>query len=459
MLILALFGAAHAADDPFAMAPQVHVLPNGLTVILEENHRTDSIALNLAYGVGSRDERPGELGCAHLFEHLMFEGSANVPTNAFDGWLTAAGGWNNAWTSEDVTAYHMAFPSGALDLALFLESDRVAFLETGLTDDNVANQQAVVLQERAEGYAEPNGRDWDAISRLTWPEEHPYHHPVIGTVEDVDGFETPAVIDFWRRHYKPQNAVLALVGNFESAQVLDQVRYWFADVPDAGPPEPRVTELRVTELRVTEPSPLPDPLVGRHGFLEDDVEERTLHMVWRTVPLGHADEAALDLLGQVLNGGRGTRLDDRLYYDSQLATDDSAFQYSMEIGGQFFVSATSPGTKLKKLEKVILDELRRIETEPPTAAELDRALRTLKGHALDRLESNENRAELLVECHRNTGDADCLRAEWARYQAVTSEDLVQVAKRYLGPEARNTLSVVPRGDTGALPGAVAVELP
>ena len=232
--------AAALAADGFETQASVHTLPNGLTVILEESHRTDTVALHLAFGVGSRDEREGEKGCAHLFEHLMFEGSANVPTDQFDAWLTQAGGANNAWTSEDTTAYHMTFPSGALDLALFLESDRLGFLDAGLVEENVSNQQLVVLQERNEGYANPNGRDWDAMSRLTWPADHPYNTPVIGTVADIEGFAIDKVRAFWERHYRTQNAVLSLVGNFEEAQALERVAFWFSDVPDKGPPEARV---------------------------------------------------------------------------------------------------------------------------------------------------------------------------------------------------------------------------
>lgn len=448
MLIFALLGAAVATEPSLELTPQVHVLPNGLTVLLEENRRTDSVALHLAYQVGSRDERPGELGCAHLFEHLMFEGSANVPTNAFDSWLTAAGGSNNAWTSADLTVYHMTFPSGALDLALFLESDRMGFLDAGIDDDNVANQRSVVLQERAEGYAQPGGRNWDALTRLTWPPGHPYHHPVIGTVEDVSGFQTDAVLDFWRRHYRPRNAVLALVGNFDPDEALERVQTWFADVPDRGATEPRA-------VAPVEPGERP----FEDGMLEDDVEERTLYLVFPTVPLYHDDEPALDLLGRVLSGGRGTRLDDRLYYGSNLATSSAAFHFAEEIEGQMMVTASAPKTSLRRLDRVMSAEIARLVSQPPTEAELDRARRATRGWLLDRLEDNAERAEMMVDCWRAKGDGDCLADEWARYEAVTPDDLVRVARTYLTPERRLTLSVVPRGRGGALPGARTVELP
>lgn len=442
-----LLGVALGAD-PFATHAEVHKLDNGLVVILEESHRTDTVALNLAYGVGSRDERDGERGCAHLFEHLMFEGSKNVPTNKFDEWLTSGGGENNAWTSEDQTVYHETFPSGALDLALFLESDRMGFLDAGLVDENVANQQKVVLQERNQGYAEPNGRDWDAISRLTWATDHPYHHPVIGTVADIEGFRTEAVRSFWDRHYRSRNAALVLVGNFDKAAALERARHWFADVPDRGEPVPRVTEPVANGERP-----------NRHGLLEDDVEQRTLYLVWPGVDEQHADAPALDLLASILSGGRGTRLDDALYYDKTWATDEGAFTYPMQLGGQFFVYATHHKTPLATLQEKALEVVHAVPGTPPTDAELDRARRALRASILDRLEAPWDRAELLTECWIAHGDPNCLPKEWARYEAVTTADVARVAKQYLVDVEPQTLSVVPRGDDGAIDGAVPVELP
>ncbi len=443
-----LASALAGAPDPFHTDARVEVLDNGLTVIVEEQHRTDTVALNLGYGVGSRDERDGEHGCAHLFEHLMFEGSAHVPTNRFDTWLTAAGGDNNAWTSEDRTVYHETFPSGALDLALFLESDRMGFLDAGLTAENVANQQQVVLQERNEGYAEPNGRDWDAMSRLTWAPDHPYHHPVIGTVADIEGFEVDRVRDFWRRHYRPRNATLVLVGRFDAEHALQRVRHWFSDVPDNGEPEPRLAP----------PVPAGDP-PHRHGVIEDDVEERTLWLIWPGVHEGHDDAYALELLGWVLSNGRGTRLDDALYYDREIATDVNAFASSQELAGKFIAYASHRRTPLPKLYARVLREIRELAEEPPTEDEVERARRSVRAWVLDALESPSRRAELLADCHRVHGDPNCLSEEWARFEAVTAEDIRRVARAYLVDVEPQTLSVVPRGDRGAMPGAVPVELP
>jgi zinc protease len=448
MWTLFLMVTAQAGDDPFATQATVHTLDNGLIVILEESHRTDTVALHLAYGVGSRDEGAGEFGCAHLFEHLMFEGSANVPTNQFDGWLTQAGGGNNAWTSEDLTAYHMTFPSGAIDLALFLESDRMGFLDSGLNTENVENQQLVVLQERNEGYAEPNGRDWDSISRLTYPEGHPYHHPIIGSVADIEGFAIDKVQSFWDRHYRSRNAVLTLVGAFDSEEVLGQITHWFSDVPDRGD----------ASERPVGPAPRGD-VPHQHGVVFDEVEDRSLYIVWPTVPVRHADAPALELLSMVLSGGRGTRMDDALYYDKDLATSSWAWAYGSERSGQFLVAAGHHKTPLKKLYKKAMQLGRSFVDEPPTEAALHRARQGVRTQMLDQMEAPWNRAEILTDCQRFTGEPNCGPAEWARYEAVTVDDLVRVAKTYLIDVEPQTLSVVPIGDTGFIVGAVPVELP
>ena len=443
----ALWMTAWAGEDPFALSPVAVVLDNGLEVFVEEDRRTDSVALHLHYGVGARDERPGEYGCAHLFEHLMFEGSANVPTDQFDTWLTQAGGWNNAYTSDDETAYHMVFPSGALDLALFLESDRMGFLDAGLHEANLTNQQQVVLQERAEGYAAPHGKEWDALQRVLWPSSHPYHVPVIGTIGDVEGFQIEAVRDFWSRHYRSRNAVLAIVGNVNAEEAIARIEHWFRDVEDAGAPEVRVTEHV--------------PYTGsemKAGMIEDQVEDRTLWVAWPTVPLGHVDEPALDLASYLLSYGRGTRLDERLQLAGK-ATENGAYHFSGEIDGQFLLIARSERTPLETLDKIQRKEIARLAKKAPKFDEVERALRAVRGGMLDRIATPQGRASAIVDCWRLTGEADCVGRDMARYEAVTPEDIRRAVETWLTEERAVTLSVVPAGDSGAMPGAKNVELP
>lgn len=437
---------ALAVAAPIDVEHRVEVLDNGLTVILAEDHNTDTIALHLHYGVGARDERPGEYGCAHLFEHLMFEGSEHVPGSAFDDWLAGAGGENNAFTSSDQTAYHMTFPSGALDLALMLESDRMGFLEAELTQENLENQQKVVLQERAEGFERPGGRTWDALDLVGWPEGHPYQHMVIGTIADIEGFTKQGVIDFWKRHYRPRNAVLSLVGNFETEAALERVKHWFSDVPDTGEPEPRDHEVPI------------DPTVIQGDWkLEDRIEDNRLYLAWPTVSQAHPDSYALDVLSEVLFGGQGTRLSDAMYYDKSVLSDLGAFSYTPEIGGMFIVYLHSDDLTLPEVRKKFDKAWAKHTKKPFTQAEIDRAVKSMRAGELDSLETLNGRAQTLVDCFTHEGDPNCTDDRIARYEAITPADLERVLS-YFRPEPM-TLSVVPNGSDAALEGATLLELP
>jgi zinc protease len=453
--MLTLLALSALAADPLLTEASVHTLDNGLTVVLEEDTRSDTIALHLHYGVGARDELAGEFGCAHLFEHLMFEGSANVPNNAFDTWLTEAGGWNNAYTSADQTAYHMAFPSGALDMALFLESDRMGFLLAGLDQANLDNQIKVVLQERAEGYASPHGRDFDALGVLQHPVEDPYHHSVIGTVADVEGFKIDAVREFWTRWYRPENAVLVLVGNFDDEEALARIEHWFSDVPNPGPAD-RQWSNRGKSPRGGNP---PWQVVPASGVIEDQVQDRSLYASWSIPGQSHPNMPALEVLSWILSGGRGTRIDDALYYDKNLTNDASAFAWYSDLDGVFIVSASTTKPKLSKIDKAIDKTIAKLSTTPPTDDELERAKRSIRSYLEGMMESPEDRAEQIAECMRMYGKPQCLDEMWTRVDAVTADDVVRVAEQYLVPEGRVSLSVVPPGDSGALDGATPVELP
>jgi len=420
-------------------------LPDGLVLVVEEQRRTDVVALHLKVNVGSRDQAPGEGGCAHLFEHLMFEGSAHVPNNAFDTWLTAVGGDSNAWTSEDETAYHMTFPAGATSLGLFLESDRMAFLGGGLTAENLKNQQDVVLRERAEGYARPHGRDWDAISSLLFPEGHPYHSPVIGTEGDIRAFSLDATKNFWNHHYGPKNSVLALVGNLSVADAESAAARWFEDVPAEAPAPPRAGFQELAPRRVD-------------AYLEDAVEDWTLYLVWPGPARFTKDEAALDLLISMLSGGRGTRLDDALYYKGGLASEVWGEFYAGDLGGPFVLSATTPKAQLPKIEAAIQKEIAGLIANPPSERELERARVARTSELLSQLERPEDRANWLADCQATTGHPGCMTEVWQRYQDVTSADVVEAARHWLSDDRRVSLSVIPTGKGGALPGATLVEL-
>jgi predicted Zn-dependent peptidase len=329
-----------------------------------------------------------------------------------------------------------------------LESDRLGFLDSGLNEENVLNQQSVVLQERATGYASPHGRDWDALFKLAFPENHPYHHPVIGTVADIEAFETTKVQTFWSKHYRPSNATLALVGNFNSEEALEQITHWFSDVPDRGPVGSRPV------------SPDQRDWPHLHGYIEDAVEDRTAALAYRAPALLADDEPALEVLSYVLSNGQGTRLDDPLYYNSNITNQIGTYYFAGDLEGLFVIFASTNTKPLKVVAKHVDKQLGLLLKNPPTQSEVDRAQKAIRSSILEQLESPPDRAGLLVDCHRKTNDPNCLSADWARYDDVTPEDVLRVAEQYLINAERTTLSVVPKGDKdSALPEAVNVELP
>jgi predicted Zn-dependent peptidase len=461
--LLAVLAAADPQSalrtDPFAVSARVFSLSNGMRVVVERQARTDQVASHLHVGVGSGDERDGEHGCAHLFEHLMFEGSGAVPGNAYDQWLTEAGGVNNAFTSEDETAYHTVSPGGALDRLLFLESDRIRDLSGGLTAAALTNQIDVVLREREQGYSAPHGRDIDAVHRTLFPVGHPYHVPVIGTVGDVRGFTLDAVRAFHQRHYRPDNVVFGLVGNLDPEQAEARVRHWFSDVGAVSAPVPPPRAPCRTEWPTT--CDVPVMASDADIFLEDNVDDYTATLAWRGARSGTADEAALFLASVVLSGGRGTPVDD-LYYRSRGVTGTSANTWSGEVDGIFWLSVSVERPRLAWVERRLLAVLRELASRPPTDEQLARAKKMIRGMLLDSLEQPESRAEVLVDCVRLYGDPGCTRTEWERIDAVTPAQVsAAVAKVLASP--RLTLSVVPPGEAGERVGgrgpAVEAELP
>lgn len=445
-MLLLLSIALAAGPDPFAVDAVVEDLPCGARVIVESRTRTDEVALRLHLGVGSRDEAEGERGLAHLVEHLMFEGSANVPGNAYDEWLTAAGGENNATTSEDGTVFYAAFPSGALDLALFLETDRLATLGEALSQESLDNQISVVLREREQGYSAPHGRDFDALSRLIYPASHPYHVPVIGTRADIEGAELPQVLAFVERWVRPAHATLAIVGRVDVQEALDRARWWFSDVP-------------VSEPITRQPaSPPPRHQDLQRGLLSSHVEDSTLHLAWPSVPVTHDDALSLWVAATVLSDGRGTRIDDLA--QRGWIRSARAQAWSGEIDGLFVVSGTTASpARLARLERRLLGEVRGLVDRPPSEAELQRARRRLRRRLLLSLERPDRRAQALLDCVRSFDDPDCTRLQAERLEALRPSDIAEAVERLLSsPGGR--LWVVPHGSEDTAPEAARpVELP
>jgi zinc protease len=410
------------------------VLPNGLQVFLHQDKSIPVVALNLWYNVGSANEKPGRTGFAHLFEHIMFEGSKNVPEGAFDNWLEAAGGSNNAGTSSDYTVYYEEAPRNALELPLFLESDRLGYLLATMSPAKVDGQRDVVKNERRQSYENrPYGMASIIIDENVFPPNHPYHWPTIGSMEDLSAASYEDVVEFFKRYYVPNNASLAIAGDIDPAATRALVEKWFKEIPRGGQPPPidAPTVVLTSERRVVS---------------EDNVQLPRLYMVWVTPRSYAPGDAEMDVMASILSGGKNSRLYKRLVHDLQIAQDVSAFQESGQLVSKFNIIATArEGHTLPELERVIQEEIDRIKNEPPTQREVQRAVNQFEASFLDRLEHINVKAQLLNSYYMNTGNPDYANEDLSRYKAVDTTDIRSMAQTYLRDNGRFILSIVPTG--------------
>lgn len=429
--LLGALGFAQPAPSPLAGA-EVHLLDNGLPVLVSSLPHTDQTVLMLKVRVGSGDESTDAWGAAHLLEHLMFEGSANVPGDAFDRWLTEAGGDNNAWTTQDETVYHMRFPSGAMERALFLEADRFAHLDGGLTEDNLANQKDVVLQERAEALDGQGGHDLDVLLGLIFPPGHPYHHPILGSQDSVRGLSLPALRTFWRTHYRTRNATLVLVGPQPTSHLAARARAWFGPIVDTGE----------APVRAATSTPLTPPNLA-HGALADRISGARVYLGWSTVPLGHADEPALELLTYLLDDGPGTPMADQVERKRGLE-QGAVLATHGDRGGYLWATLSSPRPRGRPLARQILRLIRSLHLTAPDARALDEARAAWSADYLRGWDQPATHAEALLRCYELFGQPDCRDDALARVQRVTPEDVQRVARTYLTPDRAAQLTVHPR---------------
>ncbi len=414
-------------------------LANGLNVIVHEDHALPVVSVNLWYHVGSKNETPGRTGFAHLFEHVMFEGSAHVPEGDFDNLLESAGGVNNGSTSNDRTNYWENIPANALELALWLEADRMGYLLDTMTQEKLDLQRDVVKNERRQGVDnQPYGRAYETVYEHLYPPTHPYHWPVIGSMEDLSAATLDDVKGFFRTYYAPNNASLAIAGDVRVSRIRELVDKYFADIP-SGPPIPPVTAPEVTLAA-------DDPVV-----LEDEVQLPRLYVAWQAPKVFTADDAALDVLASVLTEGKASRLYERLVYDEELAQDVSAFQDGQEIGGTFWIIATArPDVPLARLSAGIREELDRLVREGVTDTELERAVNGVQTsfvRSLERVGGFGGKADRLNEYHVLAGTPGWVRKDFDRYRRVTGEAVVEAARRWLVGAPAVWLSVVPKGRT------------
>jgi zinc protease len=424
-----------------------HTLANGLDVLVHEDHHVPIVAINLWYHVGSKNERPGRTGFAHLFEHLMFEGSQHHNSGYFPP-LQQAGALLNGSTNTDRTNYWEVVPTSAVDLALWMESDRMGYLLPALTQERFETQRSVVLNERRQNYENrPYGLALMALLYALFPPDHPYSWPTIGTIDDLRAMKLEDVHGFFRTYYHAANASLAMAGDIQTEAAFELAERYFGDLSPGPTPAPVASDATLSgETRLV---------------LEDQVEMARLYIGWLTPAMFADGDAELDLLGDVLANGKTSRLYQELVYTRRIALDVAAVQSSREIGSFFLLTATAaPGSSLREIAAVIDDQLLKVMEEGPTADEMERAEAQVESHFTYRLETVGGfggKSDQLNAYNVFTGDPGYFSQDLARYQHATRGSVQAAAQTHLRSDRRVVLSVVPRGQTSlALPGSTAV---
>jgi zinc protease len=407
-----------------------HRLDNGLRVISSPDHIAPSVAVNIWYDVGSRDEELGRTGFAHLFEHVMFQGSAHVASGQHIALLQAAGAMVNATTWFDRTNYFETLPTGGLDLALWLEADRMATLLDALTQENLDNQREVVKEEKRQRYDNvPYGDVMELLNTLTFPPEHPYGHTTIGSMEDLDAATLEDVHNFFRRYYVPNNAVLSIVGDVEPEDAFERAEIYFGHLAaDSKPDKPAAGPL--------------EPLCGMpRTETSDQVPADAVYFSWRLPARGGVNFDALDLAFSILGHGQTSRLHQQLVRDTEHAEAAGASTMGL-IGGNSFgfsYARARDGVPPEQLEREMADLIDQLRTNGPTEEELRRAKAQFERHWLHELARVDSRADALGEYATLHGDPQLINSRIADITAIDNGDVQTAIQEWLQPDQRATL--------------------
>jgi len=413
-----------------------HRLDNGLRVVLSPDRTVPVVAVNLWYGVGSRNEPAGKTGFAHLFEHMMFQGSSHVPKNKHFELVERAGGTLNATTWFDRTNYFETLPSHQLELALWLESDRMGWMLPAMDQEKLDNQRDVVKNEKRQRYDNQPYGDWDErLQALVYPPDHPYHHTVIGSMEDLEAASLDDVADFFRTFYRPNNAVIAIAGDFDEARALESVQRYFGDIEPGGgvPPIPGTPELA--------------PRIGR--TVRDDVVANVplprVIMAFRVPPFSSPDFATVEVARALLGQGKASRLYRRLVRERRVAKSVVAYAFPLLTGqSMFLVWATGyPGQAPETLEAALVEEMEAlVDVEP---AEVARAISLTESDLVFSLEHQSERADRLAMFELYFSDPGRVNRELEQLSAVTLDQVRAFAAERLGPDNRAVVTYRPGG--------------
>ncbi len=413
---------ALAAAGPPEIPFEKFVLSNGLTVIVHEDHKAPIVAVNVWYHVGSKNEKRGKTGFAHLFEHLMFNGTENFNDDYFKALEKVGATDLNGTTNKDRTNYFQNVPTSAFDLALFMESDRMGHLMGAVSQARLDEQRGVVQNEKRQGENQPYGQSFNLITENTYPAGHPYSWSVIGSMDDLNAASMDDVKEWFKNSYGPNNAVLVIAGDVTVADAKARVEKYFGHIPP-GPP-------------MAKHESWPAKMTGtKRGVLQDRVPQARISMVWNFPEWGSPEETLLDIASDVLSVGKSSRLYKRLVYDDQIATSVSAGLNTGEIGSQFIVTATAkPGGDLATVEKALREELARFLKEGPTPDEMDRAkvqYRAQFVRGIERIGGFGGKSDILATNEIYGGDPGAYRTRLAREDAATADEVRKAAQAWL----------------------------
>ncbi len=441
-LTTALGGAAFAPAEVLAkpaQGTQVDIpyeeftLPNGLRVIVHTDRKAPIVAVNLWYHVGSKDEPAGRSGFAHLFEHLMFNGSENAPGEYFAPFELAGATDMNGTTNSDRTNYFQNVPTTALDMALWMESDRMGHLLGAIDQKVLDEQRGVVQNEKRQGENQPYGQVWDQLGKAMYPKGHPYHHSTIGSMADLNAASLEDVKRWFRAWYGPNNAVLVLAGDIDAKTAKAKVAKYFGDIPAS----PTMAQPRVDAAKRSE---------STRASMTDKVPQARIYRAWNVAEYGNPDIERLQLLAQVLGGSKSSRLDKRLLFDDKLVDNVSAGAWTSQLGSAFMVTAdVKQGVDPAKVEAAIDAELKRLLADGPTAAELEQARTVFKAgfiRGIERIGGFGGKADALAECAIYTGTPGCFRDSLKIIDTATAGDVQAAGQRWLAA-GEHTLVVTP----------------
>jgi len=424
---------------PAAMAQSVkfteHKLKNGLRVILSEDHSAPTYSISVTYNVGSRDEKPGRTGFAHLFEHMMFQGSQNVGKGEHFVLIENNGGGMNGSTSQDRTEYHETLPANQLDLGLFLESDRMRSL--AITPANLENQRQTVKEEKRQTHQnQPYGETFDTLFETAY-DDYAYKHSTIGSMEDLDAATLKDVENFFKIYYAPNNAVLSLVGDFKTADVLQKIDKYFGSIPaQTAPPAPDMTE--------------PKQTAERRKILNDPLAQLTrIDMGWK-MPAGNTpDFYTMYVLGEILSTGQSSRFYQKLVRDKQVAVQVGAGPDERRGPSLFIVDlVVTPGKDPAEVEKLVYEELEHVKNEGVTDAELQKVRMEVKRGKVEQLEGTLYRAQNLGQNAVYYGDPNVINTGNDKLMSVTKEQIQKAARTYLTDANRTVVTTVPKPEAG-----------